>query len=156
MNKIIFLTSLTLIMQSKANAQKVETVVPDKVQIAFKEKFPEAKKIAWEQESDNEWEGEFKKKGVEYSANFNSDGEWIESEHEIKTSEIPSIVKNTLDAEFTGFKIEESEIAETTSGTFYEFELENDDSEFEIVIDAAGKLVKNESENENEEEDDKD
>ena len=62
MNKIIFLTSLALIMQSKANAQKVETVVPEKVQVAFKSKFPEAKKIAWEQESDNEWEGEFKRK----------------------------------------------------------------------------------------------
>jgi len=153
MNKIIFLTTLTLIMQDKAYAQKVEMVVPEKVQVAFVSKFPEAKKIEWEQENDNEWEGEFKKKGVEYSANFNSDGEWIESEHEIKTSEIPVVVKNTLDNEFTGFKIEESEVSETASGTFYEFELENDASEIEIVIDASGKLVQNEPENENEEDD---
>ncbi|MDB4291798.1 PepSY-like domain-containing protein [Maribacter sp.] len=114
---------------------------PQKVKEAFAKKFPAVKKVKWEKESDTEWEGEFKMKGMEFSANFLEDGTWKETEHEIKKKAIPANVKTTLDTEFSGYKIEEAELSETQEGSVYEFELEMGEEELEVVIDTNGKLV---------------
>lgn len=82
--------------------------------------------------------------GVEYSANFLTDGTWEETEHEIKKNHIPENVKNTLDTAFKGYEIEEAEISETTEGSVYEFELEKGEEAWEVTIDLNGKLVKKE------------
>ena len=120
---------------------------PQKVKEAFAKKFPTVKKVKWEKESNSEWEGEFKMKGTEYSANFLEDGTWQETEHEIKKKSIPANVKTTLDAQFSGYQIEEAELSETQEGAVYEFELEKGEEELEVAIDMNGKVVtkKNES-----------
>ena len=136
-----------------------EADVPEKVKTAFSEKFPDAKKIVWEQEDENEWEAEFKMNGKEYSASYNADGSWIETEYEIKTNEIPEAAKNTLDTEFTGFEIEEGEFIENPEGNFYEFEIEKEEKgkeeiEMSVVIDATGKIVKKETLKDDDDDDD--
>jgi outer membrane biogenesis lipoprotein LolB len=128
--------------------------VPAKVKSAFSQKFPNAKKIKWDKENDNEWEAEFKMNDNEYSANFSSDGTWTETEYEIEMSEIPSLVKVTLDKEFAGYDIEEAEIKLNPDGEFYEFELENDDSKMEVVISMDGTVTKKKMEDEKAEGDD--
>ncbi|GBF21574.1 hypothetical protein C21_03760 [Arenibacter sp. NBRC 103722] len=115
--------------------------VPIRVKEAFAKKFPNIKKVKWEKESNSEWEGEFKIKGMEYSANFLEDGTWKETEHEIKRNAIPSNIKTILDTEFSGYKIEEAEISETQSGSVYEFELEKGELNTEITIDLKGNVI---------------
>jgi len=115
--------------------------VPIRVKEAFAKKFPNIKKVKWEKESNSEWEGEFKIKGMEYSANFLEDGTWKETEHEIKRNAIPSNIKTILDTEFSGYKIEEAEISETQSGSVYEFELEKGELNAEITIDLKGNVI---------------
>ncbi len=115
---------------------------PQKVKEAFAQKFPAVKKVKWEKESDTEWEGKFKIKGTEYSANFLEDGTWQETEHEIKKSVIPANVKTTLNTEFSGYEIEEAELSETTQGSLYEFELEKGDEEMEVALNMNGKVIK--------------
>ena len=117
---------------------------PQKVRKAFAKKFPNIKKVKWEKESDTEWEGEFKMKGIEYSANYLQDGTWQETEHEIKKKSIPASIKTTLETEFSGYEIEEAEISETKDGSVYEFELEKGEEELEVVIDNNGKVIKKE------------
>ena len=126
---------------------------PKEVQSAFAKKFPNAQKVKWDKESETEWEAEFKLNGKEYSANFNADGIWKETEYEIKESEIPALVKNTLDNEFAGYDIEESEISETVEGKVYEFELEKGETVIEVAISTEGKVVKKEVKEEDEKED---
>lgn len=128
--------------------------VPTKVKEAFAKKFPAVKKVKWEKESDTEWEGEFKMKGKEFSANFLEDGTWQETEHEIKKKAIPANVKTTLDTEFSGYKIEEAELSETQEGSVYEFELEMGEEELEVVIDTDGKVVSKKIMSEDEENND--
>ena len=125
--------------------------VPEKVKTNFTGKFPEAQKVKWEKENATEWEAEFKLNGTPYSANFNADGTWMETEYEIKESEIPPAVKQTLDRDYTGYEIEESEVTETPEGTFYEFALEKDESELKVSISADGTVVKKETREEGEE-----
>jgi len=130
--------------------------VPKVVKDAFSKKFPTAKKVHWDKESDKEWEAEFKMNKMEYSANFLADGTWKETEHEIDKNDIPQTVMNTLSNSFLGYDIEESEISETKDGTVYEFEIEKGEREMEVAIDSNGKIVKKESSDEEGQEDDND
>ncbi len=118
--------------------------VPQNVKNAFEKKFPTAKSVKWEKESDNEWEAEFKMNKVEYSANFGNDGMWMETEHEIAESEMPMAVKMSLNKNFRGYNVVEMEISEKASGMLYEFEVEKGSSKMEVALDASGKVVKKE------------
>ncbi len=138
------------------NASAQKPSVPETVNKAFTQKFPDAKSVKWDKENDTEWEAEFKLKGVEYSANFSTEGVWKETEHEIETSAIPANVKQTLDGEFAGYKIEEAEISETAEGTVYEFKLEKDETKMEVAISPDGKVVKKEVKTEEKDEEEND
>jgi len=130
--------------------------VPEKVKTAFAKKFENAKKVKWDKENETEWEAEFKMDGKKYSANFDLDGNWMETEYEIKKADIPAVVQATLDADFLGYKVEEAEVSETTDGKFYEFEIEKGKTEKEITIDESGKIVKDDAQSEDEGEEDDD
>lgn len=148
MKKIMFLMLGSVLVLSQACAQ---TNVPNEVTTAFSQKFPTAKKVTWDKENETEWEAEFKMDGKEYSANFSSEGIWQETEYEISKSEIPAAVKQTLDTEFAGYKIEESEISETATGKVFEFIIEKKDNELEVVITSDGKVIKKEVKTEEDE-----
>jgi len=118
--------------------------IPKPVKTAFAKKFPSVKKVDWEKGSDSEWEAEFKMNKTEYSANFASDGKWLETEHEISKKEIPQKIKSALDSEFNTYKIEEAEISETAAGSVYEFELEKAEKTLEVAFNLDGKKLKEE------------
>lgn len=117
---------------------------PQKVKESFNKKFPKAKKVKWDKESDTEWEAEFKMNRTEYSANFLSDGTWQETEHEIKVKEVPQNIMSSFKKAFPDYQIEEAEISETTKGLVYEFAIEKGETEMEIAITTNGKIVKQE------------
>ena len=125
--------------------------VPAKIKTAFDQKFPTAQKVTWDKENATVWEAEFKMNGKEYSANYDNNGNWKETEYEIKKSAIPVSVKQTLDKEFAGYKIEEAEISETATGKVYEFAMEKEEKDMEVAISPDGKVVKKEVKKENEE-----
>lgn len=118
--------------------------VPAVIKTAFTQKFPKATKVKWSKENDKEWEAEFKMDGKEYSANYDLNGALIETDYEIDANGIPSAVKATLEKEFSGYKIIESEISETADGMVYEFELKKDGKKAEVSIDASGKVLEQE------------
>lgn len=136
-----------------ACTQQNQDKAPQEVLAAFSTKFSDAKTVEWEMEDESEWEAEFKMYGKEYSANFSIDGEWRETEYEIKEKEIPANIRAILDQNFTDYEIEDPEIAETPTGKSYEMEIEMDDEEFEVSIDANGKLTKKKESDESNEED---
>lgn len=140
--KNLIVTMALLVAFSTTSCAQKKSDVPQKVKSAFDQKFPNAKKVSWELEDETEWEAEFKMNGKEYSANFSLNGEWKETEYEIKKSKIPANIKAILDQNFTDYDIEGAEIAETASGKSYEFEIEVGEEESEVVIDANGKLTK--------------
>lgn len=154
---LILILAIAFFTQSCAQDEAGKDT-PAAVKSAFSQKFPKAKKVKWEKENANEWEAEFKMNGKEYSANFASNGDWTETEYEIRKSDIPADIMAILDANFTDYEIEEAEVAETAAGKSYEFEIEQGEEEFEVVIDAQGKLTrkKEDEKNENDDEDDDD
>ena len=153
MKKVSILLLGLVMIFTQACAQN-NSKVPAKVKAAFTQKFPTAKKAKWDKENATEWEVEFKMNGKEYSANYTSDGVWKETEYEIKKSDIPAAVKQTLNKEFNGYDMEESEISETPEGKVYEFALEKNDKDLEVAIAPNGTVVKKEGKKENDEEND--
>jgi len=127
--------------------------VPKGVQATFAKKFPNAQKVKWEKENETEWEANFRLNEKKYSANFDNEGNWKETEYEIKESEIPALVKKKIDKEFAGYNIEEAEISETSNGKVYEFELKKGKTVIEASISPEGNIVQKEESGENEDSD---
>ena len=132
-------------------AGTVKKEVPKVVKDAFAKKFPNAKSVSWDQENASEWEAEFKMDGMEYSANFDNQGTWKETEHEVKKSDVPQNVMASLKKEFSGYKIKESEISESSKGMVYEFEVKKSGEAMEVAIDKNGRIVNKESADEEDE-----
>lgn len=128
--------------------------VPDKVLNSFTQMFPTATDVEWEMEDENEWEAEFEQDGQEMVACFNADGEWLETETEIESSELPVTAIEFLETEYSGWEIDEVEYVESPDFTGFEVELEKGDEEIEINFDESGQVIKIENENEEEEDED--
>lgn len=152
MKNVFLVFTLVAIFTLNACSQDAKEV-PAAVKTAFSQKFPDASKVKWSMENKTEWEAEFKMNGKEYSANFDTDGNWMETEYEVGMEDLPEAVRSTLKNEFVGYEIEEMEISQTVDGELYEFEIEKDGKEMEIAIDQSGKVVKKEQEEEDEDED---
>jgi hypothetical protein len=154
MRTMILIAVSVLILGVTACGQS-QKKVPANVRSAFMTKFSNVSNVKWSRENDKEWEAEFKLEGKEYSANFDNDGNWMETEYEVSLKDIPAEVKATLDKESAGFKIKESSITETAEGKAYEFIISKGETEMELTIDMNGSLKNKEQIKEEEEEDEK-
>jgi len=145
MKKLFLLTiclSLFVIycVQAQEKSKKIE--VPASVKSAFEAKYPKAEKVKWGLEKQGEYEAEFVLNGFESSANFDSNGQFIEFETEIRESELPPAIKSTFEKDFTGFKI--GDVTKSTSAkgpVNYEIEASKGKDKFEISFDSNGKLL---------------
>lgn len=153
MKSIAIIATLLLLFLGVEVAQGQGVTPPQSVQSAFSQKFPNVGKTSWEKESDNEWEAGFKVKGVKYAAIFDGSGNWLATEHEIKKKDLPAKVMSTIQSQFAGYSVEEQEIVETPAGKSYEVELKKGKEKWEVLIDAAGNVVKKEMEESDEKED---
>ena len=159
MKKIIVLLSACLLISLMGFSQKITPdKVPAPVKEAFAKKFPGATDVKYEMEK-KDYEINFKDKGVEMSANFDATGKWLETETEIKVSDLPKEVSASVAKNFAGFKI--SEIAKTETpdkGLIYEMDLKKDKEGFEVQFSPKGDILKKtplKKQKEEEEEDEK-
>lgn len=131
MKKIAFLFALILGSGCAMSAQKTP---PQAVVAAFNQKFPGVKKVGWDKEKNGEWEAEFEQNEVDMSANFSADGKWLETETEIKVTDLPAPVQAAL----KGKKIKEAARIQKADGTtVYEAEVRRKD----LLFDADGKQL---------------
>lgn len=121
---------------------------PKSVTDNFNSKFSGATKVKWDQEEENEWEAEFKMNGSEMSANFDNAGRWMETEKEMKARQLPSAVQNAVKMQFAGYEIEEASEIETPDFKGYELGIEKGNEEFEVLVNADGKITKKTEEEE--------
>ena len=145
MKAIIFALAIICLGSSAAYAQKIsEDKVPAMVVTNFKKQFAKASKPQWEME-EADFEVNFKNNGVEYSAKYDKQGNWLETEQEIKNTELPAAVKNAIEKEFPKAEIEESEkVSYPNQASVYELEIEHGKQKFEVQFSAEGKLLKKE------------
>ncbi|MBU2019859.1 MAG: PepSY-like domain-containing protein [Bacteroidetes bacterium] len=141
MKKSLVTLSIILGFTFVTSAQKAPSVVKE----AFNLKFPGVSSIKWEMEEDSAWEAEFKKDGIEYSANFSSSGDWLETEYEIKKEEVSAAALKTISSEFGGYLITEIEMVEKPDFKGYEVLIVKGKQAKELVLDVNGQIMAHKS-----------
>ncbi|MEI6683718.1 MAG: PepSY-like domain-containing protein [Bacteroidota bacterium] len=143
MKKIIVFLSACLLISLSNFAQKVAPdKVPAPVKQAFAKKFPTATDVKYEMEK-SDFEINFRDKGVGMSANFDATGKWLETETEIKESDLPKEVSASVARNFPGFKI--TEVARTEAPgkePIYETDVRKGKEGYEVQFTVKGDILK--------------
>ena len=142
MKKLLnLIVCLAFVIGVSAISQKDEKI-PAAAKTGFAAKFPTAQKAKWSIEKPGEFEVEYVLNGVESSALFDAKGNLLETETEVKESELPTAVKAAIAKDFAGFKLDEIEKAIDAKGvTTFEMEATKGKEKLEISFDANGKLL---------------
>ncbi len=119
-----------------------QSKTPTAVTSAFNKKFPTATKVKWGKEGAKEWEAEFTFEGNHLSANFAEDGKWLETEKEIKVTDLPKAVTAAINSKYPGYTITEADKTETAKhGTIYEADLKKEKEKKEVAFKEDGTPV---------------
>lgn len=77
--------------------------------------------------------------GIYKDVYFSTSGEWIRTEWDIRTNQVPDIVMNAIKSSiYVDYKIDDVEIHEMPAGVFYAFELEKGNQEIDILVSEDG------------------
>ncbi|MDD3044112.1 MAG: PepSY-like domain-containing protein [Candidatus Delongbacteria bacterium] len=147
MKHLLVMTTVLAFLCFSAYGQTSKEVPPI-VKAAFAKKFPGATDAKWNNEDNKDWGAEFKLNGKDLSANFDNKGMWAKTKYQIDSKEIPEAVNNTIKKDFSGYKIEKSEMTESKDTKVYDFVLEKAKEKIEVVIAHDGKVVKKEAKSE--------
>ena len=138
MKKLLIAFLLVCVSLLSTKAQKLEaSKVPAPVKETFAKKYPGITP-AWENEN-GKYEAGFKSKGQSMSALFAADGTMIESEVDIKVSELPASVLQYVKEHYKGAEIKEAAKITKVDGTV-NFEAEV--NKMDVLFDANGKFLK--------------
>jgi len=123
-----------------------QTVPPEKVPApvkeAFTKKFPAATSVSYEMEK-KDYEVTFKDNGVGMSANFNSKGEWLETETIMIESDLPKAVLTSVATNFVGYSITEITKVEGPEKVLnYEMNLKKGKVGYEVKFSPKGNILK--------------
>ncbi len=116
--------------------------VPSAIQQEFQKNFPKASDVEWEKEM-NHYDVEFEVGllGTDHEVWYDENGKLLRHEEEISKRDLPKEVTNTINKEFDGFRV--GDVTKITEGdqVNYTMELENRDEEWDVAIDANGKIL---------------
>lgn len=135
MKRIVYVIVLLVFGVSTSHAQKLNAAkVPAAVKNAFAKLHSTIAKVSWSKEDAN-YEAEFTLSGKEVSEVYSASGVFVESEVEIKLSELPAAIKMKLkDQKVT----ETAKITKANGSVIYEAEVKGKD----LLFDANGNSVK--------------
>ncbi len=104
-------------------AAQAAVSAPQAVAQAFHAQFPNATKQKWEKENATEYECSFHNGKTEMSAKYDQSGKWLETETEVKVTDLPPAVLQSIVQQYKDHKLKEAEVVETPEGKLYEVEL---------------------------------
>lgn len=143
MKKLLVLIVCSIFALGVSAMSQKDEKIPAAAKTGFAAKFPTAPKIKWSVEKPGEFEADFTLNKVKTSALFDAQGTLLETEAEIKESELPQAVKTTLYKDFAGYKLDEIEkVTDQKGSVTYEMEVAKGKEKKEVRFDMAGKIVK--------------
>lgn len=121
---------------------RTQITPPPAVTASFTEQFPKAEQTVWEMEGASEYEANFKDTGVQRSANYNTAGNWLETETGIQQKELPQAVRTAIAKDHADSKVIECGRVETKkNGTVYEVQMSKNGRTSEITFSAEGAML---------------
>ena len=137
MKKLLILVLATALL-THLQAQKISAAkVPASVTNAFKKQNPDVKSVTWEAENGN-FEANYKKGGGNYSEVFDKNGNLLETEVDIKVSQLPAAVPGYVKSHYKSSIKEASKITKANGEVEYEAALSDKD----VIFDVNGKYLK--------------
>jgi hypothetical protein len=144
-NLLMSIVCLAFVVGVSAQKPK-EAKIPAEAKAGFAAKYPATQKAKWSIEKPGEFEVDFVLNKVEQSALVDAKGNIIETEIEIKESELPQAVKATIAKDFAGYKLDEIEQSKDAKGVVsFEMQAVKGKDKLEISFDSNGKLLAKES-----------
>ena len=143
MKKQLIIFSAALGMATLTHAQELSVnQVPSIIVNEFNKEFPKARDVEWEMDK-----GLYQ---VEFETGWGRDHElWYDSaailkrqKEEMKISEIPELIRESIENGYKGYSIEE--VTRITEGGFQLYHLELEGflkQDWELVVDAAGNVI---------------
>ena len=117
-----------------------QTTIPAEVKTAFAKSFPNTTVKKWDKEDGN-YEANFSKDGKTMSATFDAKGNWLETETDIKVTELPAPVSSYVKTKYGNAAIKEAAvISNPQHKKLYEAEVKGKD----LLFDEQGKFLKEE------------
>lgn len=136
-----------------ANAQKIqEKAVPIPVKTTFTTTYPKTEVEAWELEDGN-YEAKFDYNKIDYSVLYDAKGTVLETEMEIKTTELPKAVSDYIAKNVADKKIKEAAKITDAKGTVT-YEAQTGDTDY--IFDANGNFISKKEVKEDDKDDEKD
>jgi hypothetical protein len=128
---------------SAAQAQHLkESEVPAPVVKGFHDSYKDVKAKSWEKEKNGTYEVEFSSDKTEHAIIFNPEGQILWVKEEISATVLPKPVKEYLDKNYSGYKIEEVKRSTMPTGdNRYEVEIKKGKDELELMFDSLGSFV---------------
>ncbi len=115
---------------------------PEEVLKAFEEKYPNAEKVVWSIDRNARHEAGFMQDGTHFRADFEADGNWVETEISVKWDDLPEATKAAFKDEDKKKDIVEIEFVDSNKeGRFYDIEYKTDGHKQDIRITPDGKVL---------------
>lgn len=137
--------SISLIAGCKNEQHKGKSsdkiVLPQDIRNIITQKYPDATILDFDKEQ-NGSEVKIKDKGIQKEVWFGTNGEWISTEWDTRTEDVPvAIMAALLNSAYQQYKIKDIDAIEKTNGMFYVFELKLDNNEVKITFNADAQIV---------------
>lgn len=137
---VLFVFSLSV---KCAMSQSDDGKIPSVVKSAFESKYPNAKDLEWEIDSNGYFEAQFEENDEKYRADFEKSGKWIETEASIKYKHLPKAVQDAVEREYDKDDVKEVEqVDHHQKGIFYDVEIdEKGKKRFDVEYNALGEVI---------------
>jgi hypothetical protein len=115
---------------------------PEAVAKAFAEKYPNAEKATWTIDRNGRFEADFKLDGTKYRADFDGNGQWVETETSVKWKDLPEATQKAFENEDKKKDIVEIELVDShEKGVFYDIEYKIGIGKQDIMITPEGSVL---------------
>lgn len=125
--------------QKQGNSEKA---VPQAIQQAIQLKYPGATITDYDKDTAGA-EVDIKDKGVKKEILFGADNAWLSTKQDIRAENVPAVViDNLTNSAYHEYYIEEVTQVEKPSGTYYVFELKQNNNEVKLTFNSEGQLLR--------------
>ncbi|MRG44624.1 hypothetical protein GFS24_05840 [Chitinophaga sp. SYP-B3965] len=134
MKTIMLLVALFMHPQEIPKSQ-----VPTAVKNALKARFPKTSSLDWEKKGEL-YEADFDVKDVDHKALIDATGKLVAVKYDIRTAQLPQAVRNTVNTQYKGYKINDTEKVERNGVVYYQVELDAKPLDKHLIIKGDGKI----------------
>jgi uncharacterized membrane protein YkoI len=142
--KSILLILIAVLSMNYAYSQKIsESQVPAPVKAKFQVLHPDIKKVSWIKHKKGGYEAEFKQNNTEFGVSIDSIGNLIETEMDMKVSELSKEIHEYVAKNYPNHIITEAaQITYTDGKPMYEVEITKEKESADLLFDSSFKFVK--------------